>query len=187
MRVSKEPEIRREEIARAAMEIFGERNYEDVSMADIAGRVQVVPGLCYRYFSSKQELYRYALGLYAAECSAPFVGILEEAESLEDCFGRMRAYMERHLDQEAYHDFFHKKGNQVFHHQLDCAMAERLLPALLGMMERLGIMKGAGEERKRCAAMMALYGQMPILREEGLSAGERMDILEELLRRVLLG
>ena len=56
-RISKEPEVRRQEILDTAMTVFMEKGYEAATMRDIAAAMHVVPGLCYRYFESKQVLY----------------------------------------------------------------------------------------------------------------------------------
>ena len=50
MRVSKAPEVRRQEILETAMKLFTEKGYEATSMRDIAQACGVVAGLCYRYF-----------------------------------------------------------------------------------------------------------------------------------------
>ncbi|MFQ7454815.1 MAG: helix-turn-helix domain-containing protein [Flavonifractor plautii] len=52
------------------MELFAEKGYEDTSMADIARRMGVVQGLCYRYFDSKRVLFREAMEQYVRECCA---------------------------------------------------------------------------------------------------------------------
>ena len=44
-RISKPPEVRRQEILDTAMELFAEKGYEDTSMADIARRMGGVQGL----------------------------------------------------------------------------------------------------------------------------------------------
>ena len=67
-RISKPPEVRRQEILDTAMELFAEKGYEDTSMADIARRMGVVQGLCYRYFDSKRVLFREAMEQYVREC-----------------------------------------------------------------------------------------------------------------------
>ena len=58
MRVSKAPEVRRQEILETAMKLFTEKGYEATSMRDIAQACGVVAGLCYRYFDSKQKLFQ---------------------------------------------------------------------------------------------------------------------------------
>ena len=61
MRVSKEPEERKQEILNAAIEVFAKKGYEKTSISDIAQTINVAQGLCYRYFSSKEELFDAAL------------------------------------------------------------------------------------------------------------------------------
>ena len=41
-RISKPPEVRRQEILDTAMELFAEKGYEDTSMADIARRMPII-------------------------------------------------------------------------------------------------------------------------------------------------
>ena len=76
IRVSKPPEERRQEIMDTAMRVFAEKGYEQTTMRDIASAVGVVPGLCYRYFESKQVLFeqavrQYVSGLLRSHCTCP--------------------------------------------------------------------------------------------------------------------
>lgn len=72
------PEVRRQEILDTAMELFAEKGYEDTSMADIARRMGVVQGLCYRYFDSKRVLFREAMEQYVRECCAAGLPIIHD-------------------------------------------------------------------------------------------------------------
>ena len=56
-RITKAPEERRQEIIDTAMKVFYEKGYEKTSISDIAKEMNVAQGLCYRYFSSKEELF----------------------------------------------------------------------------------------------------------------------------------
>lgn len=185
MRVSKDPEIRKREIVDAAMLVFAEKSYESVSMADIAKAVQVVPGLCYRYFRSKQELYEYTLALYAGECSAPLASIMDQAESTADCMEKLRRHLERGMDQEPYSVFFHKEGNEHFHHELDLRMAELLQPHLTAMFERLGVCPEDSPKQREARASFILHGQMPVINDTGMSAEERIGLVTPLILRLL--
>ena len=49
-RTVKQPEVRRQEILEAALDLFCEKGYEGASMADLAQRLGISQGLCYRYF-----------------------------------------------------------------------------------------------------------------------------------------
>ena len=52
MRITKEPEARKQEILDTALKLFGENGYEKTSITDIAKVIGVAQGLCYRYFPS---------------------------------------------------------------------------------------------------------------------------------------
>lgn len=47
MRITKEPEERKQEILDTAMRLFHEKGYEKTSIADIAKTIGVAQGLCY--------------------------------------------------------------------------------------------------------------------------------------------
>jgi AcrR family transcriptional regulator len=51
------PEVRREQLLEAATEVFAERGYEGARVEQIADVAQVSPGLLYRHFEGKRELY----------------------------------------------------------------------------------------------------------------------------------
>lgn len=56
MRISKDPEVRRQEIIDTACELFASRGISKTSISDIAEAVGVAKGLVYYYFSSKEDL-----------------------------------------------------------------------------------------------------------------------------------
>jgi AcrR family transcriptional regulator len=72
------PEVRREKLLEAATEVFAERGYEGARVEQIADMAQVSPGLLYRHFEGKQELYEELLLLanrqlleHLAQAAAP--------------------------------------------------------------------------------------------------------------------
>ena len=67
-RISKAPEVRRQELLNTAMELFARQGYEETSMSDIARAAGVAQGLCYRYFDSKQKLFQEAMAQYVLYC-----------------------------------------------------------------------------------------------------------------------
>lgn len=67
------PKDRKEQIARASADAFGEQGYHAVSMEDIAARVGITPGALYRHSPSKYDLFRDAvlgLGQTLVDCTA---------------------------------------------------------------------------------------------------------------------
>lgn len=67
IRISKEPDERRQEIVETALELFSEKGYENTTIQDIAERMNVSPGLCYRYFKSKTEIFAATSEYYAMQ------------------------------------------------------------------------------------------------------------------------
>src|SRR5918999_40370 len=72
------PEVRRERLVEAATQVFAERGYEGARVEQIADVAQVSPGLLYRHFEGKQELYEELLMLanrqlltHLAQAAAP--------------------------------------------------------------------------------------------------------------------
>jgi AcrR family transcriptional regulator len=70
--------VRREKLLEAATEVFAERGYEGARVEQIADVAQVSPGLLYRHFEGKQELYEELLLLanrqlleHLAQAAAP--------------------------------------------------------------------------------------------------------------------
>jgi AcrR family transcriptional regulator len=57
------PSQTREQILRAARDLFAERGYTRTSIRSVAAAAQVSQGLVHHYFASKEQLYREALDL----------------------------------------------------------------------------------------------------------------------------
>ncbi len=56
-RISKAPEVRRQEIVEVAKDLFVSQGYEQTTVSDIVKGVGVAQGLFYYYFSSKQDVF----------------------------------------------------------------------------------------------------------------------------------
>jgi AcrR family transcriptional regulator len=64
------PEVRREKLVEAATQVFAERGFEGARVEQIADAADVSPGLLYRHFEGKQELYTEILQLANRELMA---------------------------------------------------------------------------------------------------------------------
>lgn len=94
-RISKSPEIRRQEILNTAMKLFHEKGYDATSVSDIAKELNVVPGLCYHYFTSKKEIFDVAVKQYAEDMCKRFIFLIKNknktlSEKLNDLFSICR-------------------------------------------------------------------------------------------------
>lgn len=165
-RISKPPEIRKQEIIDAAMRLFCEKGYESTSMADIAKELHVVQGLCYRYFPSKQALFDTAMQQYVEECSADFIkNIHDRKKTIQERMDIMSSLM---MNEEAnrYHSFYHKPGNEALHEMLSIRMCKYMLPHVkeeLKCLCRDGVIQ---IEKPELLAEFIMYGQISLLQDQ---------------------
>lgn len=186
-RISKEPEVRRQEILDTAMEVFLEKGYEAATMRDIAAAMHVVPGLCYRYFESKQALYDTVIEQYVAEITRPMIQVLEETgeETLDGFLDRLTALFIRTDGREKYHHFFHKKEN----HGLQMLLSVRLCETVEPFMEdRLRRMKERGVihiDNIPLTTSYMLFGSVPVLENDAFSSVEKASVIRSLIEKIL--
>ena len=113
-RISKPPEVRRQELLDTAMALFTQKGYDETSMGDIARAAGVAQGLCYRYFDSKQKLFQEAMERYVEECCAAFLPVIHDrSRTIRERLGRMAAAVAASDRQERYSAFYHHPGNQL--------------------------------------------------------------------------
>lgn len=174
-RISKPPEIRRQELLDTAMELFTRQGYEETSMGDIARAAGVAQGLCYRYFDSKQKLFQEAMDQYVSSCCADFLSVIRDRSlSIGERLDRMA---ERLLisDVASRHSaFYHAPGNQDLHEELSLRLCRFLLPYVA---EELRAARDAGElslARPELAASYLLYGQIGLMGQGDAPLEERV-------------
>lgn len=96
MRITKEPEVRKQEILDTALKLFGENGYEKTSITDIAKAIGVAQGLCYRYFPSKEALFDSAIEQYADVLVEQFADAeTDDRKTLRQIIEEMPATMEK--------------------------------------------------------------------------------------------
>lgn len=104
-RISKPPEERKQEIIETALALFQEKGYENTTIQDIAERMNVAQGLCYRYFKSKQEIFAAASDHYAASfvqhISTPMTDDLTAIQKFNLTVKRLFEYGVKHEEFEA--------------------------------------------------------------------------------------
>lgn len=174
-RVSKPPEVRKQEILDTAMQLFYEDGYEATSMADIAKKLNVVQGLCYRYFASKQELFDTAMQQYVVDCSAPFIKNLHDhSKTLRERLTVMSAIM---MDEEVnsrYHDFYHKPGNEALHEMLSLKMCKYMIPHVKEELEQLCSDGMLSLQNPELTTEFIMFGQMGLLQDQMQPLPERL-------------
>lgn len=71
-------EERREQILKAALQVFAEKGYHNARVSDVAARVGVSQGAIYWYFKSKEELFETAFMSQLDAMFAPIVQLVKE-------------------------------------------------------------------------------------------------------------
>lgn len=83
-RITKSPEERKQEIIETALKLFSEKGYNNTTIQDIAEKMNVAQGLCYRYFKSKQEIFAASSDYYAQKAVENMtVAINKESSAIE--------------------------------------------------------------------------------------------------------
>lgn len=180
MRITKEPEVRKQEILDSALKLFGEKGYEKTSITDIANAIGVAQGLCYRYFPSKEALFDSAIEQYADVLIEQYASIeKDDHKTLRQIIEGMPAILEER--DTKYYSVFHGAENRKFHDQLSLKVCENLVP----LVEKL--LQGARQKGEiqfddlHAAAMFCVYGQLGILLADDLTQEDKSKRIREFL------
>lgn len=179
MRITKDPEERKQEILDTAMRIFYEKGYDKTSIADIAKAIGVAQGLCYRYFPSKEALFDSAIEQYADELTNAFAVPADSDLTLKEIIETMPVMAE--TDDNDYYKTLHIVENKKFHDQLTLKVCEKLSRNVSRILERA---KEKGEisiEDIQTAASFCVYGQVGILLDNNYTAAEKEKRIRDFL------
>lgn len=134
-RVTKDPEVRREELLDTAWELCRSDGFESMSVDQLTQAAGVAKGTFYHYFASKDAMLealvqRFGEGLFdhlsAAEASATGTG----SERLRAVMNAAGAYKVEKAD-VAYASFLYQPGNLALRHGLFSAWRERAREVLV--------------------------------------------------------
>lgn len=186
MRISKAPEVRRQELLDTAMAVFAEKGYEVTTMRDIARAAGVAAGLCYHYFQNKENLYREAVAQYAARCAAPYAVVFRQTElPLPQAMARAEAAWRDSMEQFPYRNYFHQTGNEMFHQQLNHFLIEELLPPLTAYLLRRKELGEIHIGQPSAAARFLLHGQVALAEASDLTPEQRLTECRLLVEKLL--
>lgn len=172
MRITKEPEERKQEILDTAMRLFYEKGYDKTSITDIAKAIGIAQGLCYRYFPSKEALFDSAIDQYADELISRFsVPPDSNKLTLKKIIETMPVMVE--TENNDYYKTLHVVENKKFHDQLTLKVCEKLSKIVTTLLERANEKGEIKIEDVQTAAFFCVYGQIGILLDETYTAKEK--------------
>ncbi len=102
IRIMKDPQERKQEIVEAALELFSQKGFDDTTIQDIARKLNISQGLCYRYFKSKNEIFLAAAEFYAQQVTqqlkVPFSEDMTAIDKFNIIVKRIFIYVIRHRE-----------------------------------------------------------------------------------------
>jgi len=82
----------RDELLAAALELFSQKGYHNVSMQDIAQKAEFAVGTLYKFFRDKEDLYKALIKTKAEEFHGVLKDILRRCDS-EDVLSVLKSYV----------------------------------------------------------------------------------------------
>ena len=139
---------KREQIMKAAEELFVSRRFHEITMDEIAHRAGVGKGTIYRYFEDKEDLFsEVAMAGYDALCRLVEQGAVPDADFeaalIRVCTGIREFFHVRHrlwhlMQAEDRRQFWRRGGDR----EKRAAHRRKLMQALVGVLRR-GVDEGA--------------------------------------------
>lgn len=178
MRTVKEPDVRKQEILDGAIKVFARKGYDKTTIAGIAKELNISQGLCYRYYSSKEEIYDAALEKYAdliAQENLRKISLDKPIRELIDSITSRMDYMtDAEREDQGLYRLFHSENSQRMHDELFLKVTKKIIPYV---QEHLRKAKENGDiaiEDTDSAAIIGIYGWVGMYLTEGLTDEERM-------------
>lgn len=175
-RISKEPKERKQEILEAAMTVFYEKGYDKTKMSDIADKIGVAQGLCYRYFSSKEVLFDSAIEQYALMVTRSMIVIVcDKSLTLKQKLERFPNLMDIEKEADTYYKVFHDNNSKKIHDLLSMKICEIMQPFVADAI-KLAHEKGETVITDYdTVASFTVYGQLGVLLNDKLDSKEKIE------------
>jgi AcrR family transcriptional regulator len=146
VRISKDPEIRREELIEAAGRLFEEKGFENTAVSDIVKAVGVAQGTFYYHFKSKDEIL-VAVGDKIAEM---MIGIVlhimreDQDDPIKQINQIFRGFAKFQKEREKTVELMHDHANTEIHDRIAEQVVQRMVPLFADIVrhgKELGIFK----------------------------------------------
>lgn len=182
-RITKDPDVRRQEILDTAAKLFCEKGYDRTSMADIAKAMNVAQGLCYRYFPSKDALFEAAVDYYAQRQARGLIAILRSEGTLREKLDALPVFTDGEPE-DAYFQMAHGEAAKGIHDRLSLAICELVTPHAAEAIARSNETGETAIPAPEDFAAFCVYGQLGILLRDGLTPEEKRRRIHTMLLRL---
>ena len=161
------------------------RAMKKTSISDIAKEMNVAQGLCYRYFSSKEELFDTALDQYAQRQVDHICRSLTPGMSLTQIIEKMPTFLEAENDNSYTQKICHDKSNTKFHNQLSLKICSKLQPVVADLLSAANKQGTIQVRDPETMASFCIYGQLGVLLNQEISAEERVKQIRSFLLELI--
>lgn len=185
-RISKPPEIRKQEILDEAKKQFLKNGYESTSMTNIAAAIYVTEGLCYKYFKSKQELFQSVIDQYVEECYEKFAAVVSDKPmSLEE---RIKLHFKILKNIEApngINKYFHNERNAALHLQIIYKIMNRLSEPFEKILEQEAKKGTIHIDNSRDVTHFITFGALGVLLSDDTDDEDKEEIIKKYIFKML--
>jgi len=137
VRITKEPEERKNELMDAALELFLEKGFEKTTITDVVTKVGVAQGLFHYYFSSKQDMLDAVLDRYIDNLIKVLASIA--ADNNLDVEKKLQIFLDTILGpgetNERFATYVHQDKNFIIHQKFTDKTIMRVTPLLLQIIK----------------------------------------------------
>lgn len=185
-RISKPPEIRKQEILEEAKRQFLENGYEGTSMTNIAAAIHVTEGLCYKYFKSKQELFQSVIDKYVEEAYEKFVAVVsDKSMSLEERINLNFKILKSVETPNGINKYFHSEKNEALHLQIIYKIMNRLSEPFERILEE-EVRKGTIHiDNSRDVANFITFGALGVLLGDEVADEDKEERIKKYIFKML--
>ncbi|MGB9768545.1 MAG: TetR/AcrR family transcriptional regulator [Dictyoglomus turgidum] len=175
MRISKEPEIRKQELIETALKLFLSKGYEKTSVRDILREVKGSPGMFYYYFSSKEEIFEEAIKYYVENYIKELSQIFKDENlTLQEKYQEIvNAVVKAFEDMKSLSDIYYSPQYFPLRVKVSFKILDGLREPFAELIEK--IKKDRNLDSKKTATFI-LYGVYGLLHKNAENLGEPSSI-----------
>ncbi|WP_320129883.1 TetR/AcrR family transcriptional regulator [uncultured Sphaerochaeta sp.] len=186
IRITKKPEDRKQEILDTSAELFYTQGYDKTSISDIAKKIGVSQGLCYRYFSSKEELFSSVLEYYAEMQAKPMISALSEQDkTLRQKLYGTPTFLDTENPDTYYYKICHQASGKAMHDLVSMKICQKLFPVIKKQLKKASDQGEIAISDLEATASFCIYGQLGILLHPDLAGKEKIERIREFLLNLL--
>ncbi|MBA2937582.1 TetR/AcrR family transcriptional regulator [Paenibacillus sp. CGMCC 1.16610] len=140
-RVSKKPEIRRQEMIDASLELFSSKGYEQTAVSDIVKKLGVAQGTFYYHFKTKSDIMAAIIESLVTEKVNTISALTDSNLTTEDKLHKIIWGEEPGEEESKMLEFLHHENNAFIHQKILVQTVQQSVPYVIRILEQ-GVTEG---------------------------------------------